>query len=262
MAAQKREIYYVRTYRRLRGGGWRGVLFVCLLVVPALIVLLWSLPHLTRWMSWLAVKLLCARFRGLPIQIVTSQFPIAGNISIVDLPTVYPSLSVVIGNLLVCVAVLILICTGRRRGKPVAVFTAIMLITHFINCVFFLFARNFFPYTAFHYSDLYVKQQVSIWIFFILLAGVTIGFMGRKGALLKLAAFLAVILYSLVFGTARYVFFLYILERFSVFYMSLLFFTFGPFFDFVYMVAIYALFISRIGRLYDSADERGEWAWS
>lgn len=262
MAVQKSRIYYNRTYRRLRGGGWQSVLFVCLLVVPAEILLFLGLPRLTRWMSWLAVKLLCARFRGLQIQITASEFPFTRSISIVDLPTVYPSLLTIIGNLLVATAVLVFICTGRRRGKPVAVYLAIMLVTHYVNCVFFLFAKNFFPYTAFNYSDLYVKQQAGIWVFFILLAGGTIGFMGRKGTAYKILAFLVTIVYSLVFGVARYIFFLYILERFSIFYMALLFFGFGPFFDFVYLVGIYALYISRMGRLYDSIEERGEWAWS
>lgn len=262
MDVQKSQIYYTRTYRRLRSGGWQGVLFVCLLVIPSEIVLFWGLPELTRWMSWLAVKLLCARFRGLQIQITTSEFPIAGSVSFVDLPTVYPNLSTIIGNLLVATVILVFICTGRRQGKPVAVFTAIMMVTHYVNCVFFLFAKNFFPYTAFHYSNLYVTQQASVWTFFILLAGGTIGFMGRRGALYKILAFLAIIFYSMAFGVVRYVFFLYILERFSIFYMALLFFVFGPFFDFVYLVWIYALYISRMGRLYDSAEERGEWTWS
>ena len=262
MADKKRRIYYTRTYRRLKGGGWKGVLFVCVLVIPALLLLLWGCSRLTMWMSWLAVKLLCDRFRGLQIQIVTSEYPLIGEISIVDLPTVYPSLLMILVNLLASTALVVFACSGKRRGRPLAIYSTIILTTHFINCVFFLFAKNYFPYTAFQYSDLYMKQQIGIWMFFAVLSGCTIGFMGNKGVLYKLLAFLSTLFYALVFGVVRYVFFLYILERFSIFFMPLLFFVFGPFFDFIYMVGIYALYINKMGQLYDSDKGREEWVWS
>lgn len=262
MADKKSRIYYTRTYRRLKGGGWRGALFVCALVIPALLLLLWGCRRLTMWMSWLAVKLLCDRFRGLQIQIMTSEYPLIGEISIVDLPTVYPSLLMILVNLLVSAAFVVFACSGRRRGRPLAVYSTIILVIHLINCVFFLFARNYFPYTAFQYSDLYMKQQVGVWMFFAVLSGCTIGFMGNKGVFYKLLAFLSTLFYALIFGVVRYVFFLYILERFSIFYMPLLFFAFGPFFDFIYMVGIYALYVNKMGQLYDSDKGRGEWVWS
>lgn len=262
MAGRKSRIYYARTYRKLKSGGWKGVLFVCILVIPALFLLLWKCPEITRGMSWLAVRLLCDRFRGLQIQIVESKFPVIGKISMVELPTVYPNMMEIIVNLLVMTGLVIFACTGKRKGKPVSIFSLIVLVTHLINCVYFLFGSNYFPYTAYQYSDLYMKQQIGIWMFFIILAGCTIGFMGNRGILYKILAFWGTLLYSGIFGVARYVFFLYILERFSIFYMALLFFVFGPFFDFLYLVGIYALYINKMEKIYDSGDGREEWAWS
>lgn len=262
MADKKSRIYYARTYRKLKSGGWRGVLVAGILMIPALFLLLWNCYKITRGMSWLAVRFLCDRFRGLQIQIVDSEFPIIGKISIVELPTVYPGLKEVIINLLVVMGMVIFACTGKRKGKPVAIFSMIVLVTHMINCVYFLFGRNYFPYTAYQYSDLYMRQQIGIWIFFIVLAGGVIGLMGSKGLPFKILAFWGIIFYSLVFGVARYIFFLYILERFSIFYMALLFFVFGPFFDFLYLVGIYALYVNKMRKIYDSDKGREEWAWS
>lgn len=262
MADKKSRIYYARTYRKLKSGGWKGVLFVCILVIPALILLLWNCYGITRGMSWLAVKFLCDRFRGLQIQIIESEFPIIGKISIVELPTVYPKLKEIIINLLIVTGMAVFACSGKRKGKPAAIFSMIVLVTHLINCVYFLFGSNYFPYTAYQYSDLYMRQQIGIWMFFIVLAGGTIGFMGNKGILFKILAFWGTIIYSMVFGVARYVFFLYILERFSIFYMALLFFVFGPFFDFLYLVGIYALYINKMEKIYDSDEGREEWTWS
>lgn len=262
MADKKSRIYYARTYRKLRNGGWKGILFVCILVIPALILLLWNCYGITRGMSWLAVKFLCDRFRGLQIQIIESEFPIIGKISIVELPTVYPKLKEIIINLLIATGMAVFACSGKRKGKPAAIFSMIVLVTHLINCVYFLFGSNYFPYTAYQYSDLYMRQQIGIWMFFIVLAGGTIGFMGNKGILFKILAFWGTIIYSMVFGVARYVFFLYILERFSIFYMALLFFVFGPFFDFLYLVGIYALYINKMEKIYDSDEGREEWTWS
>ena len=237
-------------------------MFVCILVIPALILLLWNCYGITRGMSWLAVKFLCDRFRGLQIQIIESEFPIIGKISIVELPTVYPKLKEIIINLLIVTGMAVFACSGKRKGKPAAIFSMIVLVTHLINCVYFLFGSNYFPYTAYQYSDLYMRQQIGIWMFFIVLAGGTIGFMGNKGILFKVLAFWGTIIYSMVFGVARYVFFLYILERFSIFYMALLFFVFGPFFDFLYLVGIYALYINKMEKIYDSDEGREEWTWS
>lgn len=123
MAGKKSRIYYARTYRKLKSGGWKGVLVVGILVIPALFLLLWNCFEITRGMSWLAVKLLCDRFRGLQIQIVDSEFPIIGKISIVELPTVYPKLKEVIINLLIVMGMVIFACTGKRKGKPAAIFS-------------------------------------------------------------------------------------------------------------------------------------------
>ena len=44
--------------------------------------------------------------------------------------------------------------------------------------------------------------------------------------------------------------------------MALMFFVFGPFFDFLYLVGIYSIFINKMIELYESQAGKDEWLWS
>ena len=70
-----------------------------------------------------------------------------------------------------------------------------------------------------------------------------------------------VMLYSIVFGTVRYMVFLYFLYRFSMIYMALFYFMIGPMFDFLYLVMIYAVFVNRMIGVYDSRKGKEAWKW-
>ena len=80
--------------------------------------------------------------------------------------------------------------------------------------------------------------------------------------LAKVITLIAVMTYSIVFGAVRYVVFIYLLYRYSVIYMTLFYFMIGPMFDFLYLVMIYAIFVNRMIKIYDSRDGKEEWAWS
>lgn len=107
-----------------------------------------------------------------------------------------------------------------------------------------------------------MKQQVGIWLTFMVLVGLIVGFMGNKGFLFKLLTFVSIMAYSFLFGFVRYILFLYMIQQYSILYMALMFFVFGPFFDFLYLVAIYGFFINKMVKLYDSDKGREEWQWS
>ena len=87
---------------------------------------------------------------------------------------------------------------------------------------------------------------------------------GIGSNMLKLSG--SVIIFGVVsaytFGIIRYILFLYILQRFSVLYMALMFFVFGPFFDFLYLVGIYSIFMNKMIELYESQAGKDEWLWS
>lgn len=259
---KKKQIYYSRTYRRLHLFGGKEILIVATMVIPILVLFFVFLSNLTMSMSWVAVKVMSAEFEGILAQIIQLDLPVFGEIHIVEMPTVYPDKLHILINIIIMAALFLILGSGKRKGKPLAIFFMIVLVFHTINCIFLLFASNYFPYTSYQYSHLYVVQQIGIWLIFIILSGMVIGGMGRKGVLIKYLAFGGIMAYSVVFGIVRYILFLYILQKFSVLYMALMFFVLGPFVDFLYLVGIYALFANKMGDIYSRPDGREEWLWS
>lgn len=258
---EKKNIYYSRTYRHLKGDILKSLLYLCILVIPILFLFVYNIKTITRFMSELAVGVLGKVYPGIPLYIREDAFSILGNLEFVELPTVYPEISFVFFNFIAVLLLAVFLNTGNRRGKPMSVYFSIMSMVHIINCIYFIFASNYFPYTAFQYSALYMKQQVGIWLTFILLAGLITGFLGGKGFFYRAIAFVSTLIYSLVYGIIRYILFLFIIQQFSIIYMALLFFALGPFYDFLYLVFIYGIYTNKIIKIYDLQSGRGEWLW-
>ena len=122
--------------------------------------------------------------------------------------------------------------------------------------------RKYFPYTLTVYSKLYMLQEIGIWVMFFVMTVMVTGIIGDRGVIYKLLTLLAIMLYSIVFGTVRYVIFIWLLYRFSVIYMAFFYFMIGPMFDFLYLVMIYAVFVNRMIGVYDSRKGKEVWKWS
>lgn len=237
-------------------------MYLCVLLLPALVLFVLNLNNITAFLCACAAEVLGQLFPGIPIYIVETDFEPLGTISMMDLPTVYPEIGFVLLNFLAMLGIILLLCSGKRRGKPLSIYFTLGLLIHMINCIYFIFAPNYFPYTAFDYSGLYMKQQVGIWITFFILSALMVVFMGNKGLIAKTLTFVCIMAYSFVFGAVRYIVFLYMIQKFSILYMAMMFFILGPFFDFLYLVAIYGIFVNKMVKLYDSDKGREEWQWS
>ncbi len=259
---EKKSIYFARTYRKLRIDYLRGILYMLFLVLPCLVFLTVNLKNITMQLSGFAARVLDRIYPGLPVSIAESDFSILSSTAYIQIPDVYPSMPFIFMNLIVSLAVLVLLSSGSRRGKPMAIFFMLVMFIHIINCIYFLFAEYHFPYGIGQFSDLYIKQQIGIWLTFTVLAGIVTGFFGRLGYFYKVLAFIGIMLYSVLFGAVRYVLFLCILYRFSLLYMALMFFVFGPLFDFLYFVSIYSFLANKLVKLYDSEQGRKEWKWA
>ena len=259
---QKQRIYYARTYRHLAQNSVKNVLYFLLLILPALILYRLNLHRLTSFICVQGVRVLGRVFVGVPIGITSRTYPVFGTVDFIDMPTVYPSFLFTLENLGVILAVMVLLVTGKRKGHPTAIYLLISLLSHVVSCVYFLFATEFFPYEMVDFSELYISQQVSLWLIFILLSGLVTGFIGGRGYFYKCLTFLVTMAYSLCFGAVRYIVFLYVLYRFSILYMAVMFFVLGPLFDFLYLVGIYSIFVNKMTKYYDSSKRRGEWRWS
>lgn len=262
MKFEKVKIFYSRQYRRLKLNKLATSLYLLFFVLPVLLLILFNLDNLTMYMSKLAAKVLFDYYPSLNINIVADKVGILGQVFYVDLPGHYPSFNFVVLNIVAILIMLVVFNNFKSRGSIITIFFNIALGTHLINCLYFIFAQEFFPYTALEYSELYIKQQIGVWVVFTLLTGLSTSFFTGVNVLYKMLALIVTMLYSIVFGVVRYVLFLFILQKYSLLYMANMFFTFGPFFDFLYLVGIYALFINKVTNIYSSDKGREEWLWS
>lgn len=258
----KKKIYFSRKYRHLRMGRAKTLAYMLLFIMPLILILMFFMENLTNVICNLGIRILDRYFPGVPFNITTTNFALFSNIRFIDLPMVYPSDRAVIGNLLVCLLIVILCSVKKWKSKPLAIYLFINATICLINSIYFFFAKNEFPMKAVSYSDLYVKQQAGLWVAFILLAGFCTVFVGNTKYIWKVLTVLSILLYSIVFGAVRYILFLFIIEKFSILYVALMYFVVGPVIDFMYFVIIYAFFINKMVKVLDSAQERSSWEWA
>ncbi|MEG1548703.1 MAG: hypothetical protein RR232_08300 [Clostridia bacterium] len=260
----KAQIYFARTYRRLQPNTIWQAMYILLCVLPCVVVFLLCYSHLTYLISHYISNLL--RY-ALPDDTVLrlrygSFLPYFGGVYFINVPTRLPTASFTLINLFVSLMLIILCNIGKYKGRPISVYLTIAITIHIISCIFFLFAAEHFPYSAVDYSEIYIEQQIGIWLSFIVIAGLVTGLISCGKMYRKLFTFLEIMAYSFVFGVVRYMVFLYVVCRFSSLYMASLFFSLGPFFDFLYLVYIYSVFIDRLISTMDTSTERGVWQWT
>lgn len=262
---QKRQIYFSRAYRHLEPNKKEQWLFLLLFVLPSLILFLIFYTKVSYALSIWVKHALSACIPNSCLGIAYSNFlPVFGGIYYVQTQNLLPSDQEVIINLaltIVLLAVGLFSSRNKKGGTPLSIYFAIVLLLHLIACIYFTFAKEFFPYSATKYSELYMLQQVGIWMSFLVLAGLVTGIVGYGRIAGKLLTFLAIIIYSFIFGCVRYLTFLFIVSAASSLYMTTLFFSLGPLYDFLYLVCIYSIFINVQIKHFDQGEGRLKWHW-
>lgn len=258
----KSRIRLSHTYRHLKVEHLRQNLYLWLLILPVLILFMFNYSSLTYMISNLVKSTLSLVIPSSNMIIQSSQFlPYFGNVSFIDLPTAPYNNQLNYITLFISIIMLAFVFTGRRKGHPVSIFVSIGLFVQIISSLFFLFASNDFPYTATIYSELYIKQQVSLWLFFFIILGVLTALLGNGYFLYNIFFLTGIMIYSLVYGVLRYLTYLYILSEVSTIYMAALFFTFGPLFDFLYVTFFYGRYVSRIISVNETKESEDIWEW-
>ncbi len=258
----KRRIRLSHTYRHLRVEHLRQNLYLWFLIIPFLVFFLYNYSNITLFMSNLVKDILSNVIPSTNLTIESSQFlPYFGEVSFINLPTAVYNNELNYITLLISIILLAFVLTGRRKGHPVSIFVAIGLFVQIISSIFFLFAAAEFPYSATIYSELYIKQQVSLWLFFFIILGVVTVLLGNGYFLYNVFFLTSIMTYSFVYGILRYVTYLYILSEVSTIYMAALFFTFGPLFDFLYVTYFYGHYVSRIISVNEKRESEEIWEW-
>jgi len=262
---KKTQIYYSRSYRHLEPNSREQLVFLLMCVLPCLILFCTYYSELSFQLAVL-VKMEISNFiQESFLGIGYGDFlPVFGGVYFIDIPSKTPSFHEVVINLAATLLLLSMCFFStkiRKGGTPLSIYFAITLLIHLIACIYFMFAKEFYPYSATQYSELYMKQQVSIWLAFIVLAGLIIGVFGYASLTGKIAAFLGIMVYSFIFGCIRYLVFMLIISTVSIIYMATLFFTLGPLFDFIYLVCFYGIYINSQIKRFDRGEGRLKWHW-
>lgn len=259
----KKRIDFSRTYRRLSVNRGKSLLYLFLFVIPVLVLLLNSYSEITLVIAKVSDEIMGKYIILQGETIVSRRFlSLFGRIFLLQIPNTIPQRKVIFINMVFVIIMLVFCTTGKRRGKPFSIFFIMVLLTHLTACIYFLFWADRFPYTATEFSELYMRQEVGIWISFVTIFGFITSLLEFGSTMKKILALLKIMSYSVLFGTIRYLFFVYVLYKFSILYMVVMFFFLGPLFDFIYFVYFYGIYIDQSIKRHKSLKGRGQWEWA
>lgn len=234
-----------RSYRKISASARPFVLQFFFIAIPLSLVVVFLYPEITGAVCLLAKEILSPFFQHDSLRIVSYPY-ITGDAHYLTLPGRFPSILFSLLNAIVSLLFLVLL-PRIEYFKPLVIFCIVVSFIMFLSSVFFIFVPDQFPYQASDYSDLYIKQQISIWFFVPIITGLAV--LPLPSSLpSKVLTMLSTFVYSLVFGTVRYVVFLFIIGKISLLYMAILFFVLGPLVDFVYIVGIYSVYAARLAK--------------
>jgi hypothetical protein len=251
-------IYYHRAYRKITGSGWLFLVELLIITLPLSLLILFIYPSITEQMSLIAQTVLSSYYLPDTVKVIGQSF-IWGNVSIVSIPGTHPSALVSFINFIISL-VLIISLPFAKRGRNIAIYVAFLAAINLVSALFFTLSPSEFPYTGTVFSELYIKTEISMWLFIPIILGMA--FMPLPAPILpKVLLIVFALLYSIIFGTLRYIIFLFVISKFSVIYMALLFFAFGPLIDFVYIVGIYCFYTSRLAKKLKGSESVWKWLY-
>jgi hypothetical protein len=258
----KEVIRYNRSQRHLNTSWLLWIIFMLFIVLPPLVLISLYHTELSLFVSNTVADWIRPILGENAVAVVSTEF-------LGDLTGVYavriannlPNVKFAFYNLVGTLIAMAILVQFIKRNSVMSFFFMMMAVVHFVSSMYFWLATEFFPYTIFTFSDLYIKQQVSIWITLIAFGGFIYTFTGSTKFFDKLMFFVITLVYSFIFGIVRYFVFLILLSKLSVIYMGVMFFTLGPLFDFLYLVGIYVLYIYLSMRHLSNVKELDKWKW-
>jgi len=257
-AIEKNQIYYHRSYRKLKQHSLLNIAVQVLVQIVLIdFFIFYYYPQITEAISKVTKAVLATAISQELIEIVPSLY-IYDNVHVVTLPGRYPSLKLSIIVAVLSLTFFFLSISLKRVIEPKFVWLIFISFINLTASLFFIFYSGYFPYDMEVFSEMYIKTEVGIWIIipFIL----TIALLPFPIKMIKkVGVIILTILYSMVFALVRYIVFLYLLRTTTYLFMALMFFMLGPFLDFIYIVGSYSLCLSTAGKQTQKKMELWNW---
>jgi hypothetical protein len=248
-----------RAYKRMNRLRRSHILLLVLFVLVAEILLvLFQRPLVDAYIA--AVADLSAAC-GVPTSVIRYPFlpPLIDDFPVLESVFVFPDTRMALLNFLTGVLVIGIVPHIRRLWKPLRIYLVYLALLNSASAAFFLLWPERFPYNVAEFSQLYMGTQLGIWFMIPLVMGlVLLPVPSSVGE--KMLVIMATGLWAVAFGILRYASFLYIFDTGSVIYMAAMFFALGPFLDFVYMVALYSIYLNLVALRVQDAGRM--WRWS
>lgn len=251
-------IYYHRAYRKIADTRRTLVRELLAIALPLSVLIFFTYPFITRWMSLFTQSVLLPYYPFGSIELIRKPF-FFGDVFFVGIPGTYPSLAATIINLAISLPLVILL-PRVRKGKNAAIYLFYLAAINLVSSLFFLFFSSNFPYSATKFSELYVMTEISIWLFIPFILGMAV-VLFPPAIFPKLTVLVMTLFYSIVIGSLRYILFLFIISKFSILYMALLYFAFGPLFDFIYIVGIFSIYTNRLAISLQGSIKAWKWLY-
>jgi len=253
-------IYFHRAYRKLPVGylpyRFLEVLFLFFLFA---IPLFFFFPYLTQFTSYVAKQILSFVIPPETIEIQSRPYLFRSIYYIVSYQGNFPDKPLLLITTIATLIIGIVAVRLKSIPKSIGIWLSFICAINFVSCVFFWLVPDLFPYDIEIFSDLYMITEVSMWFmipFILPLALIPL----PVGLFKKFIVVCTILVYALIFGCIRYVIFFYILSKFSYLFMAILFFAFGPLLDFLCIVGLYGLFVSRFAQ--NIKGDLSVWHWS
>lgn len=254
---QKSQIYYHRAHRKI-SLSWKTLFAELFLFIPfCWLLILYSYPSITRLASQFLIEW------NIPLHpdstsFLTEKAFVLGRITTPQIPGRYPTPQLTFAVFILSLLV-IFMATRIRVPKPMAIWLIFVCLVNLVSALFFTFFPAYFPYSIPHFSELFLKTEISIWLFVpVIMEASLLPLPSSK--ITKFMTILFSLLYAITFGVVRYVLFAEILIRFSYIFMAVLFFCFGPFIDFIVVVGVYSFYVSLISKKINQ--DLRVWNWS
>jgi len=254
----KSVIYYHRAYRKITGSGWLFLIELALVTLPLSLFILFIYPFITEQMCRIAETVLSSYYLPGAVEVIRQSF-IIDDVFLISIRGTHPSALVSFVNFIISLA-LIIFLPYAKRGKNIAIFFVFLAAINLASGLFFTLIPLEFPYSGIDFSELYVKTEICMWLFIPIILGMAL--LPLPAPILpKLILIMFALMYSVIFGTLRYIIFLFVISKLSVIYMALLFFAFGPLIDFVYIVGIYCFYTSRLAKKLKGSENVWKWLY-